>query len=448
MNELVKKAPCVLLVLGFAAVAGGADWPQFRGADRSGVSPEVGLAQGWPAGGPKVLWTVDVGEGFGGAAIRAAEVYLLDRTERQDVLRCLDLATGKELWNWSYDAPGAFQYNGSRNVPTVDDRHIYALGAFGHLHCIDCRTHAVVWKAHLVDDFKDPQIDGGPPPKNRARNLLRAQVPEWGLTQSPLIWRDLLIVAPQTQKVGVVAYEKNTGRIRWTTPYIGRNWYSHVTPTLLRLCGVEQIVMLAQPSDPERWPPANVCGIDPQSGRILWTTQTPRPHKIPIPLPVALGDDRVLITGGYGLGCHILKVRKDLDAWSATWVSSSREIAGHIHSPVVYKNRVFLTSFREHGATNTGLVCLDLEGKVTWQTGPKLQFDSGAYLIADDLAFIMHGRTGELSLLGIRDDGFELLGKAKVLKGEGGLVWGPMALSNGKLIVRDQHQLKCLDVRP
>lgn len=434
-----------------AAWASAADWPQFRGPDRSGISPETHLARSWPANGPKTLWTIDVGEGFGAAAVRDGEVYILDRRDdARDILRCIDLQTGKPLWDFAYDAPGTLKYNGSRNVPTVDEARVYTLGPFGQFHCLDRKTHAAIWSAHLVNDFKAPEIDRAQPPKNRAEKLLRAQVPEWGLTQSPLIWRDLLILAPQTQKVGVVAYEKTTGKIRWQTPYIGRNWYSHVTPTLLTLGGVEQIVMLAQPSDPEKSPanapPANVCGIDPQTGQILWKIQTPRPYKIPVTCPVAISDDRLLITGAYGMGCLILKIWNEGGTWNATWISASRQCAALVHSPIVYNKRIYVTSFREHGSTNTGLVCLDADGQVRWQTGPKLQFDSGGYLIADDLVFIMHGKTGDLYLLEIADDGYRQLAKAKALRAEGAMVWAPLALSGGKLLVRDQHVLKCLDV--
>ncbi|MGE5610764.1 MAG: PQQ-binding-like beta-propeller repeat protein, partial [Bacillota bacterium] len=254
----------------------GADWPQMRGPGRGEVSPETGLAREWPAGGPKVLWTIEVGVGFAGAAVRDGEVYLLDRVEdRQDVLRCLDLNTGKELWSVAYEAVGTLPYNGSRNVPTVDEKYVFAVGPFGHVNCVDRKTHGVVWSAHLVNDFKDPAVDREEPAKNRAEKLMRAQVPEWGVTQSPLLYEDLVIVGPQTQKVGLVAYEKATGKVRWKSGYIGRNWYSHVSPTLVKLGGVDQVIMLAQPSDPEKAPkdapPAIVSAVDPRTGEILWS---------------------------------------------------------------------------------------------------------------------------------------------------------------------------------
>jgi outer membrane protein assembly factor BamB len=445
---LIALLGCLL----YPGLTPAADWPWFGGPDQTGVSPETGLARQWPPDGPRVLWTLDVGEGFAGVAIRDGQVFLLDRAgEQQDVLRCLDLSSGKELWSVAYDAPGELQYPGSRNVPTVQEKFIYTVGPFGHVKCIDRATHAVVWSHHLVEDFKDPQIDQPGPPKNKADSLARSQIPRWGVTQIPTFYKDLIILSPQTQKVGAVAYDKTTGQLRWTSPYIGRNWFNHSSPFLLKLCGVDQVIVLAQPSDPDKAPaqapPANICSIDPQNGQILWKTQTPRPYKIPVTHPVPIGGDRLVMTGCFGVGCLVLKVSRDGDQWSSQWVVQNRTFSGNLHGPILYKGLLYVHSFKEHGAQATGLVCTDLEGQLKWQTGPSLTFDSGGMIVADGLAFCMHGKTGELHLLEIGPEGYKVLAKAKVLEAEGGTAWAPLALSQGKLIVRDQRQMKCLDVK-
>jgi hypothetical protein len=123
-------------------------------------------------------------------------------------------------------------------------------------------------------------------------------------------------------------------------------------------------------------------------------------------------------------------------------------VAAFIHSPIFYRGRIYVTSFKEHHGAHTGLVCLRPDGQSVWQTGPELQFDSGAYLIADGMAFVMNGKNGVLYLFELSGDGPKLLASSKVLSARDGKVWAPMALSNGKLIVRDQHEMKCLDVGP
>src|SRR5581483_3409059 len=289
-----------LMLIFFKIPALADDWPRLGGLGESWISPETNLARSWPTNGPPMLWTAEVGEGFAGPSVYGGNVYLLDRsTNHQDVLRCFSLSKGTESWRVGYDAPGSLPYNGSRDVPTVGETCIYTVGPFGHMHCFDRSTHRVLWQHHLVDDFKDPQIDTAEPPKNREDTLARAQVPMWGLTQAPLLYRETVIVAPQTRKVGLVAYHKSSGKIRWTSGYIGRNWYSHVSPYLPTLCRVDQIIMLAQPSDPEKSPsdapPAIISSVDANTGHILWTNLTPAPDKIPISEPVALGNDQLFI---------------------------------------------------------------------------------------------------------------------------------------------------------
>ena len=443
----------VLLLAGVVCIDSlrSAEWPRLGGPNANWISDETNLARAWGPEGPAVLWITQVGEGFAGAAIYESQVYLLDREGAQkDILRCLSLETGKELWQLPMDSPGSLPFNGSRNVPTVEGRFVFAVSPFGTLHCVDRASHKELWSHQLVDEFKDPDFDRADAPVDRAASLARAQLPMWGMTQAPLLYRDWVIVAPQTQKTGLVAYDQATGKLQWRSGYIGRNWYSHVSPYLAKLCGVDQVIMLAQPSDPEKSPddapPAILSSIDPNTGQILWTNQTPGPYKIPIPEPVNIGSNRLFITGGYGLGCLGIEVAFSQGKWTSSVAFHSRVAASHIQSPVFYRERIYLTSFKEHRGASTGLVCLKTDGEKVWQTGADTQFDSGAYLIADGMVYIMNGKTGDLSLFELSDNGPKLLAKAKVLEAKDGKVWAPLALSRGKLVVRDQHQMKCLDV--
>ena len=130
------------------------DWPQYLGPDRNSISQEKGLLRSWPESGPEVLWTVAVGRGYGGPVIKDGKVYLLDRKpEVGDNLRCFDLATGKELWNYAYDAPGSVMFPGSRSVPTVDGNHVYSCGHNGDFYCLDTNTKKPVWHKNIWTDF-------------------------------------------------------------------------------------------------------------------------------------------------------------------------------------------------------------------------------------------------------------------------------------------------------
>jgi outer membrane protein assembly factor BamB len=134
------KLVTIMVALSATAVLA-ADWPWLYGPRRDHTSEQKGLLRTWAQEGPKVLWTVPMGAGFGGPAVSGGNVYLLDRDEKVgDTLRVLDLASGKERWTFAYDAPGSFMFAGSRTTPTVDGEYVYTVGPMGDLHAISTKT--------------------------------------------------------------------------------------------------------------------------------------------------------------------------------------------------------------------------------------------------------------------------------------------------------------------
>ena len=130
------------------------DWPQYLGPDRNSVSAQKDILRSWPQNGPEVLWTVNVGRGNGGPAVKDGKVYLLDRDDKVgDIMRCFDLSNGEELWNFAYEAPGSVRFPGSRSVPILDGNHVYSCGHNGDLYCIDINTHEPVWNKNVWTDF-------------------------------------------------------------------------------------------------------------------------------------------------------------------------------------------------------------------------------------------------------------------------------------------------------
>lgn len=259
------------------------DWPQFLGPDRNHTSPQKGLLRSWPEAGPEVLWTAEVGKGFGGPVVKNGKVYLLDRDdEAGDIMRCFNLQTGEELWKFNYNAPGEVSYPGSRSVPVVDDKHVYSCGPYGDLYCFDVHTQQVVWKKNVWTDF------GG------------KKIPTWAISQCPVIYNDLLIIASQAPDAGVVAYNKSTGDVVWKTPNLGNT--SYVSPKVLKIHGEDQIVWVASSTNSYTDPDApktkgNVVGIDPRTGKRLWTYSNWE-CVISVPCPVDAGNNKLLITGG------------------------------------------------------------------------------------------------------------------------------------------------------
>lgn len=400
------------VVLATAACVAMADWPQFLGPARNGVAPDAKLPRPWPADGPKVLWTVKLGIGFGGPSIKDGKVYLLDRVDdAQDVLRCFDLAEGKELWNFAYDAPGKLDHNGSRSTPTVDDKYVFIIGPFGHFHCVDKATHKPLWRKRLLEEFQSKR-------------------PNWGVAQSPLLHKDAVIVAPLGRKAGVVAFEKATGDIKWQSRPFGRMAYA--SPLVTTIGGVEQVVMLGN---------NRVAGVDVADGTLLWTYAGYR-CQIPIPGPTPIGDGRIFLTGGYNAGSAMIRVRRGEGKFTAERVFTEKKLGSQIHNPLLHQGYLYLNC--NTNSRRDGLVCMDLDGNVKWRTSRSPNFERGNLILADGVILIMDGRSGVLRMVQPDPKGYKELAQAKVLAG--GSIWAPMALSDGKLLLRDQRRMKCLDV--
>jgi outer membrane protein assembly factor BamB len=416
------------------------DWPQYYGPNRNGISDQKELLKSWPSEGPKTLWSVNVGIGFGGPVIKDGKVYLLDRDDKVgDKLRCFDLGTGKELWSFGYDAPGSVTFPGSRSVPAIDGNRIYTVGPYGQMYCVDINTHKPLWNKNIWTDF------GGD------------KIPMWAITQCPLVYGNTVIVASQAPKAGVVAYDKMNGNVKWSTPSLGGVGY--VSPSLLKVGNEKHVVMVT--ASMGRGPSASggkVVGIDPVSGKQLWEYGNWQ-CGIPVPSAVDAGEGRTLITGGYQAGAAMLQVSKKPDgAYDVKELYKNPDFGAHTQPPVLVGD-----NFYAQYTTNErkdGLVCMTMDGKIAWKTGRKPLFDKGGMIVADGLILATDGTTG-LYLIQPDPVSFKPIASANLLK-EGGTGsendevasrvggstqnWAPLALSNGKLLIRDQGRMMCIKV--
>lgn len=390
-----------------------ADWPQFMGPNCDGSSSETGLMREWPTGGPKVVWTIPVGKGYGGASIHKGEVFMLDRLEqKEDVLRCIELKTGKEKWTAAYEAPGNIDHDGSRSTPAVTDSMVYTIGPFGHFTCVDRKTGKQVWQKNLLAEYGSKR-------------------PNWAVAQSPLLYGKNVIVAPQSDRVGVVAVDQVTGEERWRSGPVGPLAYA--SPRIVSIDGFDHVVAVSTRGV------AAVAAID---GRALWEYE--HKCKIPVPNVSVLGPGRLFVTGGYNSGSAVIQVGREGDGWTVREIARIPEIGGHVHPALVFKDHAYVLC--NTNERNDGMVCFDTDGKMLWQTkrDPYL-CKGGSILTGDRLIYVMDGRTGELHIVEPSPESFKSLGKVKVLDGRE--IWGPLALADGHLIIRDQAQVKCLDIR-
>ena len=420
----------ILLISGLNVFA--QDWPQYLGPDRNSTSSQKGILRTWPQNGPEVIWTVPVGIGFGGPIVKDGKVYLLDRDDEVgDNLRCLDLSNGKELWNFTYNAPGSVRFPGSRSIPIVDDNHVYSCGHNGDLYCININTHKSVWNKNVWTDF------GGD------------DVPRWAITQNPLVHGELLILASQTAKAGVVAYEKLTGNLKWTTPSLGSVGY--VSPSIVKVSGEDHVVMLSASTGRrgEKGSGGKVVGLEPHTGKILWE-YTNWQCRIPVASAVDAGEGKMLITGGYEAGSAMIRVdKKANDNYEVTELYKTIEFGSHTKPPILYEDHFYVQySTNER---RDGLVCMSIDGVIKWKTKRSPLFDKGSMILADGLLLSSDGKT-KLYLIEPDPSAFKPIETAELLVGGTGddrrpnQNWAPMALSDGKLLIRDQNQLKCVKI--
>ena len=421
--RVTAKLVAAMVALSVTGVVA-ADWPWVYGPNRDGTSDQTGLLRTWPQDGPKVLWTAEVGPGFGGPAVSDGKVYLLDRDEKVgDTLRVFDLASGKPLWTFAYDAPGTFMFAGSRTTPAIDGQLVYTSGPLGDLHAISTSTHKPVWHKNIWKDF------GG------------GELPRWAIVQHPLIYGDLLIVAPQTPKAGVVAYDKRSGELKWQSPPLSGN-PGYVSPSIVEIGGEDQIVMvMASIGRGRNARDGSVNGIDPRSGKLLWT-YTNWQCVIPVPQPVDSGDGRLLVTGGYGAGTAMIQVAAKGDgSYGVTELFKNPDFGAHTQPPILYEDHFY--SHYTINERSDGLVAMSMDGQIRWKTDQDPAFVRGGAILVEDLLLTTDGNT-KLYLVDPDPAGFKPLASAVVL--EPGDNWAPLALADGKLLIRGQKELKVLQV--
>ncbi len=389
-------------------------WPRFRGPDGNAISKETTpLLRTWDAAGPRKLWSLEVGEGFAGAAVLNGRVYLMDydREHKQDALRCLSLADGREIWRFCYPVTVKRNHGMSRTVPAVTERVLVAMGPKCHVVCLNPVTGELRWGMDLVQQYG-------------------TTVPQWYAGQCPLLDQGNLILAPGGKDALLVALEVETGKELWRSPN-PRGWkmtHSSVVPAEFE--GERMYVYCAN---------NGVVAVSARTGAILWECLDWKISLATVPSPVILDGGRVFLSGGYGAGSLMLQMKKENGSLVAQPLFRlGPEVFGATqHTPILYGNHLY-------GARADGkFVCLGLDGKVVWTSSPGQQFGLGSFILADGVLLAMND-SGLLRVIEATPDKYHLLAQAQILTGHDS--WGPLALAGGRLIARDMTQMVCLDM--
>ncbi len=399
-----------------SAPASAADWPQFRGPSRDGVSAETGLLHAWPPGGPRVLWSTKAGPGYAAAAIAGGRVYFddYDETAGDYLVRCLTLADGKELWRFRESRRIRPNHAITRTVPATDGRFVFSLDPKAVLHALDAGTGRELWRKDLV------QVYG-------------SQIPPWYNGQNPLIEKDRLLVAPMGKSALVVALDKASGRELWRTPNPDGWLLSHSSLMPAKLGGVDQYLVNVL---------EGTVGVAAADGRRLWHFPFKFNLAVP-PSPLVVDAERVYVTGPYDSGGAMFRVRRSAQGFTTerTFVHAPEEWNSEVQTPIVFQKHLFAVGKKKRGL----FTCVDLDGKQVWTSEGRASFELGSFMLADGMFLILEGKTGVLRLLEASTREYKELASAPVLSGPD--VWAPLALSDGKLVIRDLGRMVCLDLK-
>ena len=397
-------------------------WPRFRGAAFDNVSREpVPLAEGWGAGGPPVLWDVELGEGHAGAAVYAGRVYLLDYDEEResDLLRCLSLEDGREIWRRWYRTGARRNHGFSRTVPAVSDRWVVTIGPRCHVLCADAVRGDFLWGIDLAREYGTEE-------------------PLWYAAQHPLLDGDTVVIAPGGRAL-LIGVDAATGKVLWETPN-PKGWgMSHSSVVPMSLGGRRTWVYAALGGL------VGVAADGDDAGAVLWETEEWN-HSVVAPSPVPLEDGRLFVTAGYGVGSALFRLRPEGNAWRAELERrfERTEFAAEQQTPIAWGGHLYTVMPRDGGALRDQLVCMTPGGSLRWSSGKEARFGLGPFLAADGKLLVL-ADDGVLTMARATADGFFPLARAKVLDGRD--AWAPMAIAGGRLLLRDSRRMVCLDLR-
>jgi outer membrane protein assembly factor BamB len=396
------------------------DWPQWRGPRRDGVAHDPDLLTGWPHRGPKELWRVKGGGGFSSFAVGGGRVFTLLGQEGQEVVVCWEATTGKEVWRHPYATRFSDrQYGGPRSTPTLDGGRLYTVGAAGHFHCFDAATGDVLWRHDLLEEFQAPQ-------------------PPWGVAFSPLVEGDLVLASPGGPGgKSVAAFHKETGKQVWTA-LDDQAGYS--SPIALTAGGVRQVVFFTA---------RHLVGLSPADGKVLWQYPWQTRYDVNAATPLAFRArkggqdlDYVFLSSGYRRGCALIKIAgRGAGRFEAQRVYEGNDLCLHFSSPVRYRDGLYAID------ETRDLTCLDVRtGKVLWRHRGFLQ---GSLLRVDDRLLVLGG-DGKLALVEADPDRFRTLALVEADSDRWpshGRCWTVPVLAGGRLYLRDEGEVLCLDLR-
>jgi outer membrane protein assembly factor BamB len=381
-------------------------WPDFRGPARDGRTNEA-IRVDWPADGLPRLWKQPIGLGYASFVVAGGRAFTIEQRRRQEVVAAYDVETGRELWTnaWDGEFVESMGGDGPRATPTYHDGRIYALGALGEFRNLDASTGAVAWRRNILDDAGASNLD-------------------WGMSASPLIVDDTVVVLPGGSRGrSVVAYDRATGDVVWRAL---DDRQAYVSPMLVTLAGARQIVVVSA---------TRAVGLQPASGALLWEYPWPTGQGINVAQPVLLGNDRVFLSASYGQGAAVFQVERDGERFRTRRIWENSRMKNKFTSSLLHEGYLY-------GLDESILACLDAAtGELKWKGG---RYGYGQPLLAGGHIVVLT-ESGDVVLVRATPERHDEVARFSAIEGK---TWNHPVIANGRLLVRNLREMAAFDIRP
>jgi outer membrane protein assembly factor BamB len=393
-----------------AAIAASSNWSDFRGPNRDGKYTERPILTAWPNGVLKPLWKQPVGGGYASfvtARIGNADLaFTIEQRGSQEVASAYDVATGRERWTskWAAEFKEFMGGDGPRATPTYFNGYVYALGALGELRALDAGTGRTIWRTNMLEDASASNI-------------------QWGMSASPLIVDDNVIVLPGGPGgKSVVAYNHRTGARTWSSLDDGQAYSS---PMLATIDGVRELLVVSG---------ARLMGLAPNNGSLLWEYPWQTMQGINAGQPIVIGKNRVFISSGYDQGAAVVEVTMTGTRGSIREVWKNNRMKNQFSSSVLHEGYIY-------GLDESILACLDAEtGDLKWKGG---RYGYGQIALASGHILVLT-EDGDLALVRATPEKHLELARFPVLDGK---TWNHPAFADGRLLVRNLKEMAAFDLR-
>ncbi|NND96664.1 MAG: PQQ-like beta-propeller repeat protein [Pirellulaceae bacterium] len=410
----------VLCVSILPLIAVGADWPTFRGADRTAIASDTQLLQQWPDDGPELVWqTEGAGRGYASVAIADGRLYTLGdgpstADDADEYLTCFDQATGKQLWQ-SKTGPawnnGQSSWQGSRSTPTIDGDRVYVLTPHGKLICVGT-DGSQQWQIDLKEKFAGKKAD------------------PWGYSESVLIDGEKLICTPGGSENTMVALNKKSGETIWSASWPNDRGAGHASVVNSQVGSTRVYVQTTG---------SGALGVRASDGELLWSYEIDKTTAV-IPTPI-VRDDLVFFTAGYNRGGALLRQSQTDSGVSATEIYPLNTKLQNKHGGVVLVGDFLYGDSGDSGVP----FCAELmTGDIQWKSrgsGKK----SASIVVADGHLYIRYAN-GTMALAKANPESFDETGSFKIPGSGDRPSWAHPVIVDGRLYLREDDTILCYDV--